>query len=55
MGSVRQLITNKFIHTLTSLSLPADRGNGFEKKLFQHQNDRKRRGQESYQWSVDDM
>lgn len=32
-----------------------DRGNGFEKKLFQHQNDRKRRGQESYQWSVDDM
>ncbi|KAG5642587.1 hypothetical protein DXG03_002538 [Asterophora parasitica] len=32
-----------------------DRGNGFEKKLFQSKNDRKRRGLESYQWSVDDM
>ncbi|THH07125.1 hypothetical protein EW146_g9414 [Bondarzewia mesenterica] len=32
-----------------------DRGNGFEKKLFQRQNERKRRGQESYEWSVDDM
>ncbi|KZT02992.1 uncharacterized protein LAESUDRAFT_684577 [Laetiporus sulphureus 93-53] len=32
-----------------------DRGNGFEKKLFQHQNERRRRGLESYQWSVDDM
>ncbi|TFK40419.1 Pre-mRNA-splicing factor of RES complex-domain-containing protein [Crucibulum laeve] len=32
-----------------------DRGNGFEKKLFQTQNARKRRGAESYQWSVDDM
>ncbi|KXN85315.1 Pre-mRNA-splicing factor CWC26 [Leucoagaricus sp. SymC.cos] len=32
-----------------------DRGNGFEKKLFQSSNARKRRGQESYQWSVDDM
>ncbi|KAJ3574541.1 hypothetical protein NP233_g1700 [Leucocoprinus birnbaumii] len=32
-----------------------DRGNGFEKKLFQSQNASKRRGQESYNWSVDDM
>ncbi|KAF9004007.1 Pre-mRNA-splicing factor of RES complex-domain-containing protein [Cyathus striatus] len=32
-----------------------DRGNGFENKLFQTQNSRKRRGAESYQWSVDDM
>lgn len=32
-----------------------DRGNGFEKKLFQGQNSRKRKGAESYQWSVDDM
>ncbi|KAF5382184.1 hypothetical protein D9615_004373 [Tricholomella constricta] len=32
-----------------------DRGNGFEKKLFQSKNERKRRGLESYQWSVDDM
>ncbi|KAH9938230.1 Pre-mRNA-splicing factor of RES complex-domain-containing protein [Fomitopsis serialis] len=32
-----------------------DRGNGFEKKLFQRQNDKRRRGLESYQWSVDDM
>ncbi|PSS36946.1 hypothetical protein PHLCEN_2v1162 [Hermanssonia centrifuga] len=32
-----------------------DRGNGFEKKLFQRRNDKKRRGMESYEWSVDDM
>ncbi|TFY73772.1 hypothetical protein EWM64_g10242 [Hericium alpestre] len=32
-----------------------DRGNGFENKLFQRQNERKRFGQESYSWSVDDM
>lgn len=32
-----------------------DRGNGFEKKLFQTLNARKRRGQESYNWGVDDM
>jgi len=32
-----------------------DRGNGFEKKLFQSQNSRKLKGAESYQWSVDDM
>ncbi|KAH8109377.1 Pre-mRNA-splicing factor of RES complex-domain-containing protein [Phellopilus nigrolimitatus] len=32
-----------------------DRGNGFEKKIFQKQNERKRTGLESYQWSVDDM
>jgi len=32
-----------------------DRGNGFEKKLFQRLNERKRKGLESYQWSVDDM
>ncbi|KLO19296.1 hypothetical protein SCHPADRAFT_935375 [Schizopora paradoxa] len=32
-----------------------DRGNGFEKKLFQKVNERKRRGQESYNWSVDEM
>ncbi|KAG5636160.1 hypothetical protein H0H81_008941 [Sphagnurus paluster] len=32
-----------------------DRGNGFEKKLFQSKNERKRKGLESYQWSVDDM
>ncbi|PCH39456.1 hypothetical protein WOLCODRAFT_141283 [Wolfiporia cocos MD-104 SS10] len=32
-----------------------DRGNGFEKKYFQRQNDKRRRGLESYEWSVDDM
>ncbi|TDL16812.1 hypothetical protein BD410DRAFT_816629 [Rickenella mellea] len=32
-----------------------DRGNGFEKKLFQKTNERKRTGAASYQWSVDDM
>ncbi|KAI0935128.1 hypothetical protein AcW1_009292 [Taiwanofungus camphoratus] len=32
-----------------------DRGTGFEKKLFQRQNEKRRRGLESYQWSVDDM
>ncbi|GJE99584.1 Pre-mRNA-splicing factor of RES complex-domain-containing protein [Phanerochaete sordida] len=32
-----------------------DRSNGFEKKLFQKQNERKRRGAESYEYSVDDM
>ncbi|KAI0075538.1 hypothetical protein K474DRAFT_1664178 [Panus rudis PR-1116 ss-1] len=32
-----------------------DRSNGFEKKLFQKQNEKKRRGLESYQWSVDEM
>ncbi|TEB34596.1 hypothetical protein FA13DRAFT_1753606 [Coprinellus micaceus] len=32
-----------------------DRGNGFEKKLFQSVNARKRTGAESYAWGVDDM
>ncbi|KAF9565254.1 hypothetical protein CPC08DRAFT_720606 [Agrocybe pediades] len=32
-----------------------DRGNGFEKKLFESRNAKKRKGAESYQWSVDDM
>lgn len=32
-----------------------DRSNGFEKKLFQRQNERKRRGAESYEWGVEDM
>ncbi|KZO91046.1 hypothetical protein CALVIDRAFT_489601 [Calocera viscosa TUFC12733] len=32
-----------------------DRGNGFEKKLFQRQNEKQRSGLEAYQWSVDDM
>jgi len=32
-----------------------DRSNGFEKKMFQKLNDRKRLGVESYSWSVDDM
>ncbi|KDQ58516.1 hypothetical protein JAAARDRAFT_69001 [Jaapia argillacea MUCL 33604] len=32
-----------------------DRSNGFEKKLFQHHNEKRRKGLESYQWSVDDM
>ncbi|EGN98599.1 hypothetical protein SERLA73DRAFT_181137 [Serpula lacrymans var. lacrymans S7.3] len=32
-----------------------DRGNGFEKKLFQHQNEKKRKTLASYEWSVDDM
>ncbi|KAI0346385.1 hypothetical protein BDW22DRAFT_1368878 [Trametopsis cervina] len=32
-----------------------DRGNGFEKKFFQRQNERKRRGAESHDWSVEDM
>jgi pre-mRNA-splicing factor CWC26 len=33
----------------------SDRGSGFEKKLFQSLNAKKRRGQESHNWSVDDM
>ncbi|KAI0822897.1 Pre-mRNA-splicing factor of RES complex-domain-containing protein [Trametes gibbosa] len=32
-----------------------DRSNGFEKKYFQKQNERRRHGAESYEWSVDDM
>ncbi|CAE7231632.1 unnamed protein product [Rhizoctonia solani] len=32
-----------------------DRGNGFEKKFFQKQNERMRRGAEAYEYSVDDM
>lgn len=32
-----------------------DRGNGFEAKLFQATNARKRRGLESYQWGAEDM
>ncbi|OJT13146.1 Pre-mRNA-splicing factor CWC26 [Trametes pubescens] len=32
-----------------------DRSTGFEKKYFQKQNERRRRGAESYEWSVDDM
>lgn len=32
-----------------------DRSNGFEKKYFQRQNERQRKGQEAYEWSVDDM
>ncbi|KAI0350897.1 hypothetical protein OH77DRAFT_1430518 [Trametes cingulata] len=32
-----------------------DRSNGFEKKYFQKQNEKRRRGAESYEWSVDDM
>ncbi|KAJ7928482.1 Pre-mRNA-splicing factor of RES complex-domain-containing protein [Mycena leptocephala] len=32
-----------------------DRGNGFEKKLFQSINQKKRTGLESYQWSAEDM
>ncbi|KIJ66871.1 hypothetical protein HYDPIDRAFT_108811 [Hydnomerulius pinastri MD-312] len=32
-----------------------DRGNGFENKLFQRQNERKRTAAASYEWSVDDM
>ncbi|KAB5592212.1 hypothetical protein CTheo_4363 [Ceratobasidium theobromae] len=32
-----------------------DRGNGFEKKYFQKQNERMRRGVEAYEYSVDDM
>ncbi|EIW84364.1 hypothetical protein CONPUDRAFT_50878 [Coniophora puteana RWD-64-598 SS2] len=32
-----------------------DRSNGFEKKLFQHQNEQRRKTAASYEWSVDDM
>ncbi|KAF8504427.1 Pre-mRNA-splicing factor of RES complex-domain-containing protein [Russula emetica] len=32
-----------------------DRGNGFEKKCFQKQNARRRTGQQSHEWSVEDM
>ncbi|KAG6899547.1 hypothetical protein C0993_009279 [Termitomyces sp. T159_Od127] len=32
-----------------------DRGNGFEKKLFQSKNERKRKGVESYEWGTEDM
>ena len=32
-----------------------DRSNGFERKYFQRQNERKRQGAESYAWGVDDM
>ncbi|KAI8976626.1 Pre-mRNA-splicing factor of RES complex-domain-containing protein [Trametes punicea] len=32
-----------------------DRSNGFEKMYFQKINERRRRGAESYEWSVDDM
>ncbi|KAI9463033.1 Pre-mRNA-splicing factor of RES complex-domain-containing protein [Russula earlei] len=32
-----------------------DRGNGFEKKYFQKQNERRRTGAQSHKWSVEDM
>ncbi|KAG6862572.1 hypothetical protein C0995_000121 [Termitomyces sp. Mi166 len=32
-----------------------DRGNGFEKKLFQSKNEKRRKGLESYQWGTEDM
>ncbi|KAH9975360.1 Pre-mRNA-splicing factor of RES complex-domain-containing protein [Lactifluus volemus] len=32
-----------------------DRGNGFEKKFFQKQNERRRTGAQSHVWSVEDM
>ncbi|KAG8913250.1 Pre-mRNA-splicing factor cwc26 [Tulasnella sp. 418] len=32
-----------------------DRSNGFEKKMFQRANEKKRVGLEAYEWSVDDM
>jgi len=32
-----------------------DRGNGFEKKFFQKQNERRRTGAQSHEWSVEDM
>ncbi|KAI9441407.1 Pre-mRNA-splicing factor of RES complex-domain-containing protein [Lactarius indigo] len=32
-----------------------DRGNGFEKKYFQKQNERRRTGAQSHEWSVEDM
>ncbi|KAG8805180.1 Pre-mRNA-splicing factor cwc26 [Serendipita sp. 399] len=32
-----------------------DRSNGFEKKLFQRQNEKQRVGQAAYQWSAEDM
>jgi hypothetical protein len=40
-----------------SKALPsfADRGTGFETKLFQRMNQRKRSGLESYQWGAEDM
>lgn len=53
MASVR-------VSQLSSLGLSThifqiDRGNGFEKKLFQSKNEKKRKGLESYQWSAEDM
>lgn len=47
-------LVNEAAHKYTCFSL-VDRGNGWEKKLFQSKNERKRKGLESYQWSVDDM
>ena len=44
--------TPRYIEFMYTIS---DRGNGFEKKMFQRVNDRKRRTAESYEWSVDDM
>ncbi|KAF7298089.1 Pyr-redox-2 domain-containing protein [Mycena chlorophos] len=32
-----------------------DRGNGFEKKMFQRLNEKKRQGAQTYQWSAEDM
>ncbi|KAF7315217.1 Pre-mRNA-splicing factor CWC26 [Mycena indigotica] len=32
-----------------------DRGNGFEKKMFQRMNEKKRQGNETYKWSAEDM
>ena len=49
------LVCSLLLHPIRILMNILDRGNGFEKKLFQSQNSRKRKGAESYQWSVDDM
>jgi pre-mRNA-splicing factor CWC26 len=51
----------RYVYTFIYVIIPeftihsSDRGNGFEKKLFQHANERKRRGAESYQWGAEDM
>jgi len=55
MALVRYLFLIFSVTTFLSFFVPTDRGNGFEKKLFESKNAKRRIVAESYQWSVDDM
>jgi pre-mRNA-splicing factor CWC26 len=55
MASVSRWYFLAFAHYHLNSCYNLDRGNGFEKKYFQKQNERRRTGAESHDWSVEDM